>query len=302
MARKLEDLLGPWERVVFRSASGRRRVTILSVILSLIILLSLAPFLAIALSNPVNSPAGISSLVLTLVAGYAAFLYAGFIVKIWRRMVLVTDRRVLYRRGTWRSKITEIPLVEITGVRLDTLLGKFSFQARIERSQRGGTIISLVPRLAELCDAIAAQTGIPAPQRYEKAARRGVISLAVGASLGGVALSSIPIWLGTNFWDDVFLFPTNSPYSGIAAGIVGFIGFVGYLWLIAVCFFAGFMLGFFPAIAILRFFLTLDQARQVVCMGYASIPTNRIGKVWRWNARQMARFASWLYGQEIRCD
>jgi hypothetical protein len=68
------------------------------------------------------------------------------------------------------------------------------------------------------------------------------------------------------------------------------------------CFFAGFMLGYFPALAILRFFLTSDQAHKTLCSSYPSLPSDGIGKVIRWHARQMARFASRLYGQEIRCD
>ncbi len=92
MAQKLEDLLGPWERMVFRSDPKGWRSVALSAIPSLLILPVLAFFLALAFSKPINSPAGISSLVLTLVVGYAAFLNAGFIVKNWRREILVTDR------------------------------------------------------------------------------------------------------------------------------------------------------------------------------------------------------------------
>ena len=313
MAQKLEELLGPWERVLFRSASGRRRVTILSVIFSPLILLILAPFLASALSNPVNSPARISSLVLTLFAGYAAFLCVGFIVKIWRREILVTDHRVLYRHGTWRPRITEIPLAEITGV---VVTGSGGTQmARIERGQKGAIIIWPLPHLDQLRNDIATLVTIPAPQQNEKAVRRAIILLGISACLGGAALGLFPtlglyfiggggnFWeSGATFWDLVFLYPTDSTFSAILVGVAGFIGFVGYMWLTAAFFGGGCMLGYFPAVVIFRYFLTPAQAQKTVCYGYQSMPANGFGKVHRWYIRQIARFASWLYGQEIRCD
>lgn len=91
-------------------------------------------------------------------------------------------------------------------------------------------------------------------------------------------------------------------FSAILVSVAGFIGFVAYMWAIATCFFAGFMLGFFPALAILRYFLTPAQVHKTICSNYPSLPSKGFGKVHRWHARQMARFASWLYGQEIRCD
>ena len=315
MAQKLEDLLGPWERVVFRSDGRRWHIVSLSTILGLLTLPGLALFLWFALSNPVNSPAGISSLVMVLFAGYVVILHIGTIVRARRRKLLVTDNRVLYRHGTWRSKITEIELADITGIVVRRSRGRLGQMAWIERGQRGAIIIWWLPGLDQMSNAIAGLTHIPVLRRNEKAVRRAIICLGIGAGLGGLALGLLPtlglvflggggnFWeFGTIFWDYVFLYPAESTYSAIAVAVAGAIGFVAYMWLIPICFFAGWLLGYFPVLVILRYFLTPDQAHKTICASYPSLPSNGFGKVYRWHARQMARFASWLYGQEIRCD
>ena len=315
MAQNLEELVGPWERILFRSACGRGRVAILSGILAILVFLGLAFPLALAYSNSVNSPAGISSLIFTLVVGFVGIQQIGVIFKVRCREVLLTEHRLLYRHGTWRSKTTEIDLAEVTGIVVRGSQGSFGQMAWIERGRKGAIIIWPLPHLDQLRNVIAGMIHIPIPQRNEKAVRRGINCVGIGSVLGGSALAVLPslglfliggggdFWeFGAAFWDLLFLYPADSTFSAILVSVTGFVGFVGYLWLIATCFFAGSMLGYYPTLAILRYFLTPAQAHKTICGSYPSLPSNGIGKVMRWHTRQTARFASWLYGQQIRCD
>jgi hypothetical protein len=252
---------------------------------------------------------------MTLVVGFVGIQYFGGIFKARRREVLVTERRLLYRRGTWRSKTTEIELSNITGIVVRGSPAGFGQIALIERGRRGAMIIRSLPHLDQMSNVIAGFTHIPAPQRNEKAVRRAIFCLGISTVLVGAAFALLPtlgvvliggggnFWeFGSIFWDYMFYYPAESAYSAIAVAVAGTIGFIGYMWLTAATFGIGFMLGYFPALATFRYFLTPAQAHKTICSSYRSIPSEGIGKVVRWHARQIARFLSWLYGQEIRCD
>ena len=153
-----------------------------------------------------------------------------------------------------------------------------------------------MPRLLDLQRAVAAQCGFPPPKQFDAIVYFGVFLIKGSSNLFSVAAPFLPNLIAKGLLFDLELVSIGQTAAGfVAASLISFI-------FLAVAYLAGWILGHLAGFAVLRLFLTLDQARQVVCMGYASIPTNRIGIAVRWYVRQTARFASWLYGQEIRCD
>lgn len=297
MARKLEDMLDTGERVVFRARYGPVGIAVYAAFRMVTVLIfAILSFIVVIDTNEIFFSVLESELDWRVVAALGVFWTAIYARTISNHIIMVTDRRVLYRHGTWWRKVTEIPLNDIKNAGPDLAFGNYSNRTWIERIGGGRTIVVFVPRLLDLQRAVAAQCGFPPPKQFDTIVYFGVFLIKVSSNLFSVAASFLPNLIAKGLPFDLELVSIGHTAAGFAAASL-----ISFIFL-TVAYVAGRVLGHLAGLVVLRFFLTLDQARQVVCMGYASISSNRIGIAVRWYVRQTARFASWLYGQEIRCD
>ena len=160
MAKKLEDLLQPDERVVFRSRYG---------LLAAIGWMGV-PFFSICLfamlgDRYINKDYNQTAELLIF------FVLVAALVRMLRNYtVILTDRRLLYRYGPVRRKIIEIPFDDIHRIECSQILPfrpiKRLPNAEIilKRYSVPVTRLSHLPNHKELAQAIAAQAGVPAPK------------------------------------------------------------------------------------------------------------------------------------------
>ncbi|MCZ6455153.1 MAG: PH domain-containing protein [Alphaproteobacteria bacterium] len=290
-------MLDTGERVVFRARHGPVDIALHAAIrMATVLVGALLSFILVNDTNEIFFSVLESGLDWRVVAALGAFWAGSYARTISNHIIMVTDRRVLYRHGTWWRKVTEIPLNDIKNAGPDLAFGNYSYRTWIERVGGGRTIVVFVPRLLDLQRAVAAQCGFPPPQQFDAIVYFGGFLTKGSSNLFSVAAPFLPNLIAKGLLFDLELAPIGHTAAGFAAASL-----ISFIFL-TVAYVAGRVLGHFAGLVVLRFILTLDQARQVVCMGYASIPPNRIAIAVRWYVRQTARFASWLYGQEIRCD
>jgi hypothetical protein len=158
VAKKLEDLLQPEERVVFRS-----RYSVLAAIGWMSV-----PFLPVwifaMLANRYISKDHNQTFELLIFL----ILVAVLVRMVRNYTVILTDRRLLYRYGSLRRKIIEIPFNDIHRIEC-TQIFRFgpikqlpAAEIILKRYSVPTTRLNHLPNQKELAQAIAAQAGVPA--------------------------------------------------------------------------------------------------------------------------------------------
>lgn len=283
MSKKLEDQLFTGERIVFRSHYGVVAIFISTIVF--VAMFAILMFVAVlAIGGGADDLLGEFFMILIL-AGVLIARMSG-------HAVLVTDIRVLYRHGGIRRKVEDIRMGQIKSIEFVPNFGEFLSSLTVE--QHNGDILGIgfVPRVQDLQKAIAEQSGLPPPRTDS------IVTTCYGLWNAGAIICMLASMVGFI----VFIFhifqlvrvdiSLGMFYAALAALPLLFVGVMIFGA------FAGLLLG----LVILRFVLTVDQARQLVCMGNLSIGSNFVLKLSRWGSRQSARFMSRLYGQDIHCD
>lgn len=282
MAKKLEDLLQPGEQVIFRA-----RYSALELTRDTLILIAFLSIFSAAFHW--NNPEGFDFLANSFLVFFIPAWLAG---QMWNAAALLTDQRLLYRHGAFRPNIEAWPNADIRHI--DFKLGYLGYSGVVSIERRFGskTTLGFIPRPEALQRAIAAQCGLSQPPAIHKAVRIGyglLNGVGVASALGAlVALA----WIGFQYLSvgadgrsietllivlltGPVLLPLSMLIAATPATMICLIG--------------------------IRVFLTPDQARQIACMEHRAREHGWFAAWNRWCARQMARFLSWLYGQDIRC-
>ncbi len=236
MGRRLDKLIRPGERVVYRT-----RRTLAHLALPWI---ALAPFAAAwwaALSWYQGDWAVDPNKIVPVVA-----LWLIVTVDRWGAAALVTDRRVLHRGGLIKPHVEEIPLGHIER------LERVTFWITIRRRSGEQAHITSVADTRGLAAAIVAETGVPAPAaRKPKVKRWSDFSewFGLAAGFGGVFLAYVLIdrsvdWGGLDFAVSFALVFALLPAFPLALSI-------------------GYGLGIVAFTPLLRLVLTADEARQL---------------------------------------
>lgn len=283
MSGKLEDQLIAGERVVFRSRYGVLAIVTAAIVIAFI-LAAVTLLFVLSTGGAVND---IGDVLLTILFS-AVFIVS----RMMTQRVLVTNFRILYRHGRIRRTVEGVRLDEIRKVNFVPAFGNILSGVSVERQNGEVFGIGGVPRVLELQNVIAELCGLPPPNVDQTVSRcygfwnaAGIICML--ASMVGFFILSWQYFESVRTdisLVDFYVTVAALPLLLIAAMLVG--GTIGSLL----------------ALYIMSFVLTVDQARQLVCLGYPKAQDDLLVKFSRWGSRQFAKFLSRIYGQEIRCD
>lgn len=284
MAGKLDDMIAPDERVVYRT---RRRMR------NILANLFLIPTWVILVTQPLlwREVGTIWDYIVVMLVAILC-LVAVVTWNICTKTLVVTNRRFLCKTGTIKRKIQDIALSEVERVHCN----RIPYLVRhgiIRILAREITSLYYVPDAEGACRAIRTELGLQQPP---------------------VLSRKLVVW-----WWFAFLFIMALGFSfGVEAGW-GFVGMSGwsrtYMPLPVVLFIclitpfvfvgvvAGYIVGHVLVLTMLRFVLSADEVKQFICLGYDPLAgDNWRSRLGRRFLRLTERYVSWLYGQPIRCE
>ncbi len=278
MAGKLDDMIAPDEQVIYRARYGFR-----DALTNLLLISGWVVVIWVVVLWPVGIEPWDYYYLLSLISGLGAFeTWSAF-----SKTSVVTNRRFLYNAGFINSKIHDIALSEIEGVACYPNV--LWFRQGTIRVRAGETITRrFVPDAENTCRAIRTEAGLPQPP----ALARNVIVWAwlITVFIMAVTLSIMGVPMAYE-WP-----VTDAPLLEVLHDFVLFLSVLGGALI-------GVVVSTALALTVARIFLSVDEATQLICLGYA-YPSgikwlDRLvsGHVWF-----VERFLSWLYGQPIRCE
>ncbi len=280
MADKLDKMIAPDERVVYRARYGIR-----DALTNLLLITAWFVVLWVVLFWPVSFEPWEYYFILASISGWGAFeSWSAF-----TKTSVVTDRRFLYMAGFINSKIHDIPLAEIAGVGCYPAVLWFH-QGTIRLRAGGTTTHRFVPDAENVCRAIRAEAGLTQPPSLTPkvivwAWLVNVFTMAFGCRFAIEAMESAIDWAATYM-----------PFHE-ELGFILLLPFVLVLALIGLYVFTAL------ALTIARAFLSADEAKQLICLGYAYLSDIKwLDRLTRAHVRLEERFLSRLYGQTIRCE
>ncbi len=210
--------------------------------------------------------------------------------------ILVTDRRLLSRSGSWRPHMTEVLLNNIKEI--DHTPGIFGFGEHVTIQEKTGrsTTIGFVPRPIAFVQVLSVLTGRPARTTVSPKFRNlyGVINAVIIAfGLGGLILFTFAT---------IHALDSNAWGIGISYGAILSSVFFLFIPLMMIALILGFLVGSVPAFLIVRFSLTPGEAEQFLRIGQDKLKPGTMQTLTRWTHQFSAWVLSLLYGQKIRCD
>lgn len=227
MASKLERMIQPGERVVFRTRMSWRHF--------LGLLVKFAP-VVVGIGVLEFWYSGRPSIFLGVLCG--AVLLG---VWIYGNEAVVTDRRVLHKT---RHSVTEIPFWHIQElVRVTEYYGTLRDRSGLE------VHLQFVPDFEGLAEAIVAQAGVPAP----KPARGRVRSWGVFGTYFAISCGFVMVFLSYVAFDQVL-------FDGLDIGLF-LLFFPVYLFGLPFALVIGFMVGQMSLVPVMRLFLGVEEAR-----------------------------------------
>lgn len=275
MGDKLDDLLEPGERVVYRTPRNlwsARPGLFLALAATAIGAPAIIPLRAWLASAELTAP----TLLFLLLLPVMAFALLWIMTRIIMGDLWITSRRVIGKRGWSTPDIAAAPLDEI--VELVRLPGD-----KLEIRGKDGQAIAVETwePAEKLARALANATGVAVPilpGRKDKLANAVAIS---AGTMAFIALNPL-IAVGAWSWLESLATPTLPPFIAIMLAAQPPV------------FATTFVFGGLVGVAAARGFMGTDEIRRWLCR---DIELN-----WRWSHAPMLRFASLLYGQAIRCE
>ena len=288
MAGKLDDMIAPDERVIYCARYGiRDALTHLLLTYAWVALVWIILFLPVGF-EPWDHPVGFEPWNYYILLGSIAGIGGIETWSIFTKTSVVTNRRFLCKTGVIKQKIHDIPLAEIAGVGCYPAV--LMFRRGTIRVRAGGTTTHrFVPDAESICRAIRTETGLPQPPALTRkvivwAWLVNVFTMAFGCRFVFEAMESTIYWAATYM-----------PFHE-ELGFILFLPFPLVLALIGLCVSNALVL------TIARVFLSADEAKRLICLGYAySSDIKWLDRLTRGHVRLEERFLSWLYGQPIRC-
>ena len=282
MASKLDKMIAPDERVVYRTRYGFR-----DALTNLLLISAWIGVIWVAVKLPVGFEPWDTYFLLSLISGFGAF-------ETWRAFTktsVVTDRRFLYKAGFINPKVHDIALSKIEGVACYPNVLWFR-QGTIR--VRAGEIITrrLVPDAENTCRAIRTEAGLPQPP----ALARKVI---VWAWLNCVFVIAVTLSFMVGILYQVtlaYVWPVpDAPLLEVLQLFVLLSSMIG-----------GGLIGGIVSTAlsltVTRIFLSANEASQLIYLAYAfQSGIKGLGSLTRGHVWFAERFLSLLYGQPIRC-
>ena len=300
MADKLDDMIAPDERVIYRVHRPWRELLWYLLLYAAMCI----PMWLIWFWFPEASNGG-EIYSLYLVDG--VFLLLLIVLFLWivasmaliafflsSRTTVVTDRRVLYSTGIFKPKVMEIPLADIEGV---APLRMMPSSGGVKIRLPTGKFVS--PYFgwgsARLCAAIKARLGLPQPPEPTRKVFRwaGFIWALRPLSLFILLLAFIYtplicILMSILEWLD------PKQLSNLSILVVA----GAFYLLIKIAMLVGNTL----ALCVVRAFLSAHEAKQLICLGYDPLSGDKWwDRMSRRRIRHRERLLSLLYGQSIRC-
>ncbi len=294
MAGKLDDMIAPDERVVYRvHRPWQELLRYLFVYTAIFGLMWLAWYWSLetgkggdTYGRDVLGGVLLFLLMLVWMANIASFLS--------NRTAVVTNRRFLYKTGVLRPKISEIPLADIEGVA--SIWIKFHFGFGKIRLRTGKLIQFYFGRWSRcLCAAIKVELGLPQPpDPSRKVFRWADFVWAVPAlSLFILYLASVytPLF---SILKSILEWLDPQQLSILFYLLVGGVFYLFFKMAI--------LAGDALALCLVRAFLSAHEAKQLICLGHDPLAGNKWWeRLSRRRIRHRERFLSLLYGQPIRC-
>ena len=298
MAGKLDDMIAPDERVVYRvHRPWRELLRGLFVYTAIYGLMWLTWYW---LSEPGK---GGDTYRLWLGGAFLFLLIAGSMGYIasflGNRTAVVTNHHFLYKTGVLKPKVSKIPLAHIEGVAPLWINGIFGFGKL--RLRTGKLIQVEFGRWSQrLCAAIKAELGLPqSPDPSRKVCRwAGFVWVVPALSLFilYLAVISSPLISGLIISGLISIFEWLNPQQ---LSIIFYLGAGGVFYLLIR---VALLVGDALALCLARVFLSAHEAKQMICLNHDPFSGNRRWeRLSRRRIRQRERLLSWLYGQPIRC-
>lgn len=285
MAQKLENMLATGERIVFRAGRGWLAAIVLTA--ATVVVGSLCVWMLTVALEAEISP--LSTFVFFVII-------SPFIVHAFRsKAVLLTDQRLLYRYGYWRRRTDDVPIADIYSIKYPMPLEAHSGNIEIKRRKGRRMLISGVPNEKVLAHAIANQARLPLLGGWT-----GVTKISVVLGMTGV-LFGAGLMLAVVHIAEPVLDSLADTHPEMTTGIN-----VASIVAIPLLFIGGLLLGmtvvYALGLAALRFMLSPEQMQQLVCIGYVPTGKTLYARFSRASCGLAARYASWLYGQNIDCE
>lgn len=300
MAGKLDDMIAPDERVVYRVHRPWREL-----LRDLLVFTAIFGLMWLAWYWLSETGKGGDTYRRDVLSGVLLFLLIagsmGYIASfLGNRTAVVTNHHFLYKTGVLKPKVSKIPLADIEGVASIWITLHFGF-GKI-RLRTGKLIQFYFGRWSQrLCAAIKAELGLPqSPDPSRKVFRWAGFVWAVPALslfILYLAVISSPLISGLIISGLISIFEWLNPQQ---LSILFYLGAVGVFYLLIR---VALLVGDALALCLARVFLSAHEAKQLICLGHDPLSGDKWWeRLSRRRIRQRERFLSLLYGQPIRCE
>jgi len=217
--------------------------------------------------------------------------------------VILTDRRLLFQQGILKRTVDDVPIDDIRNVAYLSAPGA-PWSAIVVTPRSGeDVLISSVPDREALAGAIADNACLPLCRSDDGVTKIGTVLGAAGIYFG-LFLFGVTVGDGYQAVTSLENNFTEITADHILANTLVF--FVALPLTILLQFIASLLLGTVIihacGLLILRFTISAEQLKQIVCAGCTSTGNSLYARYRRRSCYQQARYASLLYGREIRCD
>ena len=285
MAGKLDKMIAPDERVVYRT---RRRMR------NILANLFLIPTWVILVTQPLLWRSEVGTIWDYIVVMLVTILCFVAVVtwNICTKTLVVTNRRFLCKTGTIKRKIHDIALSEVERVHCN----RINYLVRhgiIRILAREITSLYYVPDAEDVCRAIRTELGLQQPPVLSR-------KLIVWGWLAFLFIVALSISFGNEAgWGFIGMSDWARTYMPLPQVLVFCLMVPFILGGVS----AGYIVGPVLALTILRIFLSADEVKQLICLGYKPLAgDNWRSRLDRCFLRLGERYVSWLYGQPIRCE
>ncbi len=297
MAGKLDDMIAPDERVVYRAR--RNLWEILWSFLGYAVCAAIITLIWLIFRWFTGLDVGDDNYPLYVGGGFILFFLMVFWgidtgARISGMTAVVTDRRFLYTTGIFKPKVMEIPLADIERVTYAEVIPPIS-TVKIQLPT-GKFVWPYFGRGSDgLCAAIKAQMGLPQPP---KPPRKVVIWSYFVRFFRGLSGFAVMYMIMTG--------PLMSFIKPLETLLVAILFSFGVISLAFVGYGIARLVSGALALCLARNFFTADEAKQLVCLlsnARHFLPVDHWqSRLIRRRDRLAERYVSWLYGQPIRCE
>ncbi len=282
MAGKLDDMIAADEQVIYRARAGWRVFLWSYLAYTVFLILASLTWYWLRGVDVGGDTYPLYPFAVVLFLIYMIPLMVGITSLLRNKAALITNRRFLYKTGVLKPKVLKILFADIERIAFMPIMAD---DGRGEIQVRAGKVTRFYfgRNTERLCAAIKAQLGLPYPAK----APRKVILWAYFIwifgilSVGIFALVTMRIF-GSSFFE--WLDPQWTSILFPFELLLGFGLYYALLWMIM-------LVSSALALCLVRVFLSTNEAKQLVCLGFHPY------FFWR-----PAKLLSRLYGQPIRCE